>query len=97
MRLPVCVAIAAWRESAAGIEAAPGSVRPSASAALVMVEAVPIVMQCPGERAMPCSISCQSLSAMLPARSSAQYFQLSEPEPRTLPRQFPRSIGPAGM
>jgi hypothetical protein len=30
-----------------------GSVRPSASAALVIVDAVPIVMQWPGERAMP--------------------------------------------
>src|SRR5258706_12644855 len=50
IRLPVCVAICAWRESAAGMEAAPGSVRPSASAALVMVEAWPIVMQWPGER-----------------------------------------------
>ena len=45
MRFPVRVAITAWRESAAGIEAAPGNVMPSASAALVMVEAVPIVMQ----------------------------------------------------
>ena len=52
----------AWRESGAGIEAAPGRVKPSASAALVMVEAVPMVMQWPGERAMPCSISCQSFS-----------------------------------
>ena len=42
------VAICAWRESAAGIDAAPGSVRPSASAALVIVDAVPIVMQWPG-------------------------------------------------
>ena len=45
MRLPVIVAITACRESAAGIEAAPGNVIPSASAALVIVEAVPIVMQ----------------------------------------------------
>ena len=97
MRLPVRVAITAWRESAAGIEAAPGSVMPSASAALVIVEAVPIVMQWPGERAMPCSISSQSLSVILPARSSAQYFQTSLPEPSASPRQLPRSIGPAGM
>ena len=48
MRRPVRAAIRAWRESAAGIDAAPGSVRPSASAALVIVEAVPIVMQWPG-------------------------------------------------
>jgi hypothetical protein len=33
MRFPVRVAICAWRESGAGIEAAPGSVRPSAAAA----------------------------------------------------------------
>ena len=79
MRLPVSVAICAWRESAAGIDAAPGSVKPSASAALVIVEAVPIVMQWPGERAMPSSISLQSCSVMLPARSSAQYFQASLP------------------
>ena len=89
--------MAAWRESGAGMEAAPGSVRPSASAALVMVEAVPMVMQWPGERAMPCSISCQSFSVMLPARSSAQYFHESEPEPSVAPPQLPRSIGPAGM
>ena len=55
MRRPVSVAIRAWRESAAGIDAAPGSVKPIASAADVIVDAVPIVMQCPGERAMPCS------------------------------------------
>src|SRR6185436_13521408 len=52
MRLPVLVAICAWRESGAGIDAAPASVMPSASAALVIVDAVPIVMQWPGERAM---------------------------------------------
>ena len=47
-------------ESAAGIEAAPGNVMPSASAALVMVEAVPIVMQCPASGRCRCSISPQS-------------------------------------
>ena len=65
---------ASGRESTAGIDDAPGSVRPSVSAIAVIVEAVPIVMQCPGERAMPSSISRQSLSLILPARSSAQYF-----------------------
>ena len=34
---------------------------------------------------------------MTPARSSAQYFQTSLPEPSALPRHEPRSIGPAGM
>ena len=96
MRRPVCAPITACRESAAGMEAAPGSVTPSASAALVIVDAVPIVMQCPGERAMPFSISRQSSSVIFPARRSAQYFQVSEPEPSVVPPQCPRSIGPAG-
>src|SRR5438132_14371478 len=80
-RLPVAVAIFAWWESAAGIDAAPGSARPSASAADVMVDAVPMVMQWPGERAMPSSISSHCLSVILPARFSAQYFQTSDPLP----------------
>jgi hypothetical protein len=46
-RRPLAVAMRGWPESAAGIEAAPGSVSPSVSTAEVMVEAVPIVMQCP--------------------------------------------------
>ena len=97
MRRPVSLAIRAWRESAAGIDAAPGSVNPSASVADVIVDAVPIVMQWPGERAMLFSICCHVSSVMLPARSSAQYFQTSEPLPSGPPRQSPRSIGPAGM
>ena len=79
------------------MEAEPGSERPSVSARLVMVEAVPMVMQWPAERAMPSSISPQACSSMLPARSSAQYFQESLPLPSVLPRQLPRSMGPAGM
>ena len=85
-----------WAESAAGIEDAPGSVRPSASAIAIMVAAVPITMQVPKERAMPLSISLHCASVMLPARFSVQYFHTSEPEPRYSPRQLPRSIGPAG-
>ena len=95
-RRPECAAMRAWPASAAGIELAPGSVSPSESATAVMVEAVPIVMQWPGERAMPFSISVQSASVILPARRSSQYFQVSEPEPSDWPRQLPRSIGPAG-
>ena len=76
-------AIAAWRESAAGIEAAPGSVTPSASTALVIVDAVPIVMQCPGERAIPCSISCQSCSVMF---AGAQ-FRPVLPDVRSRPQR----------
>ena len=61
MRRPESLAIRAWRESAAGIDAAPGSVKPSASVAEVIVDAVPIVMQWPGERAMLSSICAPRL------------------------------------
>ena len=84
MRRPVALAMRGWLESAAGIDAAPGSVSPSVSTAEVMVEAVPITMQCPYERAMPSSTSRQSSSVIVPARSSAQYFQRSVPEPSVL-------------
>jgi hypothetical protein len=47
----------------------------------VIVEAVPMVMQCPNERAMPPSIPCHSRPEMLPARRSSQNFHASEPEP----------------
>src|SRR3546814_2692759 len=49
----------------------------SVSATDVMVEAVPIVMQCPNERAMPASTSCHARSSIVPARNSAQYFHES--------------------
>ena len=63
-RSPQFIAMRMWFESGAGIEDAPGSVMPSASASAVMVEAVPIVMQKPGERAMPFSMLFQSSSVM---------------------------------
>src|SRR3954447_10015087 len=85
-----------WSESAAGMDAAPGSVKPSASTAEVIVDAVPIVMQCPGEEAMRSSAEAQSASVMRPALNSSQYFQTSLPEPSVVPRQEARSIGPAG-
>src|SRR5581483_4156506 len=84
-------------ESTAGIAEEADKARPSVSARLIMVAAVPIVMQVPADRAIPSSISAQARSSMLPARSSAQYFHESLPLPRVLPRQLPRSIGPAGM
>ena len=62
----------------------------------IMVAAVPMVMQVPGERAMPSSIANKVLSSIVPARRSSQYFQTSVPLPRVLPFQFPRNMGPAG-
>src|SRR4051812_30182936 len=96
MRRPAATAIRGCAESAAGIDAAPGSDTPSASAADVIVDAVPIVMQCPGDDAIRVSISSHSSCESRPARSLAQYFQTSEPEPSTPPRYDARSIGPAG-
>jgi hypothetical protein len=63
---------------------------------LVIVDAVPMVMHVPADREMPSSMSCQSRFVMLPARSSSQYFQTSEPDPSVFPAQRPVSIGPAG-
>ncbi len=96
MRRPAATAMRGCDESAAGIDEAPGNVRPSASTAAAMVDAVPIVMHVPNDRAMPSSISRHAQSSSSPARFSSQYFQASVPEPRISPRQFPRSIGPAG-
>ena len=45
---------------------------------------------------MRSSTSSHSAWVMFPARSSAQYFQTSEPLPSVEPRQRARSIGPAG-
>lgn len=86
MRRPVALAMRGCAESAAGIDEAPGSVMPSASASDIMVAAVPIVMQVPKLRAMPASISRHSASLTLPACLSAQYFHTSLPEPSGLPR-----------
>src|SRR2546425_12198595 len=74
-RLPVAVAIFAWWESAAGIDAPPGSARPSASAAEVMAEAEPMVIQGPGARPIPSSISHHTVSVVVLARTYAQYLR----------------------
>ena len=47
MRSPQAEAMRGWPLSAAGIEDAPGSVRPMASTIDVMVDAVPMVLQVP--------------------------------------------------
>src|SRR5262245_27974487 len=96
IRRPLALAIRECAESAAGMDDAPGSINPSASTAEVIVDAVPIVMHVPNERAIPSSISRQLHSSIVPARRSDQYFLTSLPEPRNCPRQLPRSMGPAG-
>ena len=96
MRRPTCVAMRWWLASTAGMEEAPGSVMPMASAIEVIVLAVPIVMQVPELRAMPPMIDCHWPSVIVPARRSSQYLNASEPEPSVWPRDMPRNIGPAG-
>src|SRR5690349_24789167 len=96
MRRPASAAIRECAASTAGIDDAPGSDIPIASAIAVIVLAVPIVMHVPWLRAIPERIAFHSASSMLPARRSSQYLNASDPEPSVLPAQLPRSIGPAG-
>lgn len=53
-------------------------------------------MHVPGERASPDWISAQSADEIVPARFSSQNRHMSVPDASFSPRQFPRSIGPAG-
>ena len=59
----------------AGMLEAPGRQKPKDSAMAPIVDAVPMVMQCPGERPMAFSTADHSASERLPAQRSAQYFQ----------------------
>src|SRR5258706_7038137 len=67
---------------------------PSASTIEAIVEAVPIVMQWPCERCMHDSASWNSSSEILPARRSSDIDQTLVPEPMSVPRYLPESIGP---
>ena len=93
---PVATASRLCSATTAGTELAPGRVKPRASAMQAIVDAVPMVMHVPAERAMQFSISVQSPSHRLPAHLSAQYFHASVPLPRVTSRQRALSIGPAG-
>src|SRR5262249_5585985 len=53
MRRPAAAHMRGWLESAAGIEEAPGSVRPSASAIAIMVAAGAMAIQVPDGRGSP--------------------------------------------
>src|SRR4051812_1416969 len=74
--------------------ALPGSETPSASTMLAIVDAVPIVMQCPFERCMQDSAAVNSSCDILPARTSSDICHTPVPEPSCLPRNCPDSIGP---
>ncbi len=61
---------------------------------LAMVEAVPIVMQWPAERELPCSADMKSASVISPALTISLNFQVLVPEPISCPSYLPLSIGP---
>ena len=96
MRDPAKCASTLRRESGAGIAAPPGRVMPRASTIQAIVDAVPMVMQCPSERVMPSSASPNSSRVILPARRSSLNFHTSVPEPISRPRYLPLSMGPPG-
>src|SRR3954465_7331882 len=78
----------------AGMAAHPGRLMPSASARAFMVEAVPIVLQCPGEGADDAPGSTRAPSSISPAASISRAFQMMVPDPVRSPLYQPLSIGP---
>ena len=93
-RRPASRASTLRRASTAGMAALPGMPTPSASTIEAIVEAVPIVMQCPCERCMHDSASWNSSCVILPARRSSDIDHTLVPEPMSVPRYLPESIGP---
>ena len=69
---------------------------PSASAMMAIVEAVPIVLQCPLLRIIPDSDLRKSAWVISPARTSSPKRHTSVPQPSAAPRKWPVSIGPPG-
>ena len=93
---PVACACSRSRLSGAGVPAIPGKVMPSASATNAMVEAVPLVLQCPLLRIIEDSEATKSASDNSPARTSSESRHTSVPQPSATPRKVPVSIGPPG-
>ena len=85
MRRPAMWARALRRESAAGMAALVGRPMPKASTMQAMVEAVPMVMQWPVERALAASASMKSARLISPVLTMASNFQRSVPEPTVSP------------
>src|SRR4029078_11132821 len=74
--------------------AQPGSDMPNASASEFIVDAVPIVLQCPADGADEATNSMNSSPLISPAARSSRAFQTIVPEPVRSPRNQPFSIGP---
>ena len=60
---------------------------PSASATTAIVEAVPIVLQCPLPRIIDCSDAMNCAFEILPARASSLSRHTSVPQPSASPRK----------
>src|SRR5207253_5942311 len=80
--------------SGAGIAALPGSDSPSASEIAFMVEAVPMVLQWPGDGAESQARRTNSSSSISPAPSRRRDRQMTVPDPTSSPSCQPSSIGP---
>src|ERR1043166_8564372 len=74
--------------------AQPGSDMPSASASEFIVEAVPMVLQCPGDGAEEATSSTNSSYLISPVANICRAFHTMVPEPVRSPRNQPLSIGP---
>ena len=80
---PAWAAIRQCEASLAGMDEAPGNVRPRVSAMAVIVEAVPIVMQWPCDRAIPSSTSSHASSESLRA-----FLRPETPDVRAAPENL---------
>ena len=70
---------------------------PSASTSKPIVDAVPIVLQCPRLRIIEDSDLMNCSCDSVPARTSSDRRHTSVPHPSGTPRNVPFSIGPPGM
>ncbi len=95
-RRPLRLASASNLLSGAGVPARPGTTIPRASATSAIVDAVPIVLQCPRLRIIADSDAVNSAEERVPARTSSLSRQTSVPQPRGRPRKVPVSMGPPG-
>ena len=94
MTWPARCAVSYRRASTAGQAAEYGSCMPSASATDAIVDAVPIVMQCPSERDMQPSAKKHSSCVIRPASRSSSQRHTAVPEPTSVPWYLPLSFGP---
>ena len=81
----------------AGTEDAPVRDMPITSANAVIVEAVPITLQVPGELHIFCSMTCQSSMLKLPAIRSGAQRNGPLPLPKRSPRKVAPTVKPAGQ